>query len=116
MKVQLLVNLKVADGRVISAGTVFTDENGPLPEFILRRLRRGTAKVISNSPAPAPAAEPVKESAPATVEEKQEAEEEEKMPPVEEAKPSEDEEEKRPSEFGKPVKKLLGKKKKKISK
>ncbi len=117
MKVQLLVNLKIADGRVIPAGTIFTDENGPLPEFIIRRIRRGAAKVISqDSPSPppapkepesapepeaakpAPAPEPVPEPAPATV--------------VEEEKPKEEEKPETES-LGKQVKKLLGKKKKK---
>jgi len=116
MKVQLLVNLKVADGRIIPAGTIFSDENGPLPEFIIRRIRRGAAKVISQDPPspppapqepepvpepeaakPAPEPEPEPEPAPATV--------------VEEEKPKEEKPE--TDSLGKQVKKLLGKKKKK---
>jgi hypothetical protein len=47
MKVELLVNLKTAEKRTISAGTIYSDEEGtPIPEFILRRLRRGMARVI----------------------------------------------------------------------
>jgi hypothetical protein len=49
MKVELLVNLKIGSGRIISAGSVFTDETAPIPEFILRRLKRGTAKVLAEA-------------------------------------------------------------------
>jgi hypothetical protein len=52
MKVELLVNLKVASGSVISAGTIYTDEQGPIPEFILRRLRRGTARTLPEKAVP----------------------------------------------------------------
>jgi len=48
MKVELLVNLKVSTGKIISAGTVFSDEGGtPIPEFVMRRLQRRQAKVLS---------------------------------------------------------------------
>jgi len=53
MKVELLVNLKVASGRVLSKGTVFSDAVEPIPDFIMKRLARGMAKVIETSPAPA---------------------------------------------------------------
>lgn len=46
MKVELLVNLKVGSGRVISAGSVFSDANAPIPDFIMRRLKRGQARVL----------------------------------------------------------------------
>ena len=48
-KVELLVNLKVADGRIINAGTIFTDESGPIPDFVIRRLNRGMARILSQS-------------------------------------------------------------------
>ena len=54
MKVELLVNLKVASGAIISAGSVYDDDNGPIPEFVLRRLRRGQAKIISKKSVPQP--------------------------------------------------------------
>lgn len=50
MKVELLVNLKIASGKVISAGTVYSDEVVPIPDFIMRRLARGTAKIIDAKP------------------------------------------------------------------
>jgi hypothetical protein len=49
MKVELLINLKIGSGQIISAGTVFSDEFEPIPEFIMNRLRRGTAKVIADN-------------------------------------------------------------------
>ena len=49
MKVELLVNLKIGSGRIISAGTVFSDEVEPIPDFIMNRLRRGMAKVIADN-------------------------------------------------------------------
>ena len=56
MKVELLVNLKIASGKVISAGTIYSDENVPIPEFIMRRLERGTARVIDAKPSSIPKA------------------------------------------------------------
>jgi hypothetical protein len=62
MKVELLVNLKVNDGRIIPAGSIFSDESGPIPEFVYRRLRRGAARVISNkTPPPESVPEVIKE-------------------------------------------------------
>ena len=52
MKVELLVNLKIASGKILSRGTIFSDENGPIPEFIMKRIRRGMAKVIDTRPSP----------------------------------------------------------------
>lgn len=50
MKVELLVNLKVGTGRIISAGSVFSDEEGaPIPEFVMRRLQRRQARIIPGS-------------------------------------------------------------------
>lgn len=49
MKVELLVNLKVASGKIISRGTIFTD---PIPEFIMKRVRRGMARIIDQRPTP----------------------------------------------------------------
>ena len=59
MKVELLVNLKLGNGKVVSAGTVFSDENTPIPDFVMRRLRRKMARVIQFDPKPSPA-EPLK--------------------------------------------------------
>ena len=53
MKVELLVNLKVSTGKIISAGSVFSDEEGtPIPEFVMRRLQRRQARVIPGTPKP----------------------------------------------------------------
>jgi hypothetical protein len=54
MKVELLVSLKVGDGRIIAAGTVFSDKNTPIPEFVIRRLNRGMARIIEHDPLPPP--------------------------------------------------------------
>ena len=56
-KVELLVNLKVSDGRIINAGTIYTDEHGPIPDFVVRRLNRGMARILSQS-SPSPASKP----------------------------------------------------------
>ena len=49
MNVELLVNLKVPDGRTIPSGAMFDDEHGqPIPDFVLRRLKRGMARVIAS--------------------------------------------------------------------
>jgi hypothetical protein len=48
MKVELLVNLKVKSGQIISAGSIFSDENGPIPDFIMRRVGRKMARVLSD--------------------------------------------------------------------
>ena len=61
MKVELLVNLKMADGRIISAGTIFSDENGPIPESIMRRVARRTAKIIDYSTPPSIKKDPTAE-------------------------------------------------------
>ena len=51
MKVELLVNLKVKSGKIISAGSVFSDEEGvPIPESILRRVQRRQARVLPGIP------------------------------------------------------------------
>ena len=54
MKVELLVNLKLGDGRMISAGSVYSDKNTPIPDFIMRRLSRGMAKIVEYDPSPPP--------------------------------------------------------------
>jgi hypothetical protein len=69
MKVELLVNLKVASGRVLSKGTVFSDAVEPIPDFIMKRLARGMAKVIEVTPAPAVVKAKVISSAPLVSEE-----------------------------------------------
>ena len=51
MKVELLINLKIASGKIISAGTIFSDEVEPIPEFVMNRLGRGKARIISGTPA-----------------------------------------------------------------
>lgn len=51
MKVELLINLKLADGRIVNSGTIFSDEFVPIPASIMRRVNRGTARIVS-SPAP----------------------------------------------------------------
>ncbi len=50
MKVELLVNLKLGNGRIIPSGTIFSDKEEPIPEFVLRRLRRGMAREIKDIP------------------------------------------------------------------
>ena len=50
MKVKLLVNLKIATGRILSAGTIFSDEKEPIPEFILKRISRRQVQVIDPKP------------------------------------------------------------------
>jgi hypothetical protein len=69
MKVELLVNLKVASGRVLSKGTVFSDAVEPIPDFIMKRLARGMAKVIETTPAPVAVKAKVISSAPLVSEE-----------------------------------------------
>jgi len=49
MKVELLINLKIRSGQVVEAGTIFSDEHVPIPESIMRRVQRGTARIISSS-------------------------------------------------------------------
>lgn len=51
MKVELLINLKIRSGQVVEAGTIFSDELVPIPESIMRRVQRGTARIV-HSPAP----------------------------------------------------------------
>jgi hypothetical protein len=46
MKAELLVNLKTANGAIVKAGTIFTD---PIPEFIMKRVSKGTARIISTN-------------------------------------------------------------------
>ena len=46
MKVELLVNLKVASGKVIPRGSTFSDKTAPIPDFVMRRLQRGMARII----------------------------------------------------------------------
>jgi hypothetical protein len=50
MKVELLINLKIASGKILSVGTIFDDNDGPIPEFIMKRVRRGSAKIIDARP------------------------------------------------------------------
>ncbi len=50
MKVELLVNLKISNGKIIPAGTIYTDDKEPIPEFIFRRLKRGMAREIKDIP------------------------------------------------------------------
>jgi len=52
MKVELLVNLKIANGQIIQAGTIFSDEYGPIPASIMRRVARKTAKIVDSLPSP----------------------------------------------------------------
>ena len=59
MKVELLVNLKTASGRIVEAGTIFSDEENPIPPSILKRVTRGTARVISTTPSPVAKEKPV---------------------------------------------------------
>jgi hypothetical protein len=77
MKVELLVNLKVASGKIISAGTIFSDEKEPIPEFIVKRIRRGMARIIAQTPAPSPVpVKEVKQSVPVPVQEEKPVEQE----------------------------------------
>ena len=50
MKVKLLVNLKVARGTVISAGTIYSDVDGALPDYITDSLN--DSKIIEVLPEP----------------------------------------------------------------
>lgn len=50
MKVQLLVTLKTASGAIVPGGTLFTDEKGPIPDFVMRRVNRGQATVLDPTP------------------------------------------------------------------
>lgn len=60
MKVELLVNLKVGTGKIISAGSVYSDEEGtPIPEFVMRRLQRRQARILPGSNKPAIVAQKV---------------------------------------------------------
>jgi hypothetical protein len=61
MKVELKVNLKTAKGQIISTGTVFSDKEAPIPDFIMRRVERGQAKIIEYDPPPKASLEVVKE-------------------------------------------------------
>lgn len=46
MKVEMLVNLKIASGKVIPRGATFSDKTDPIPDFVMRRLQRGMARII----------------------------------------------------------------------
>lgn len=48
MKVRLDINLKIANGDVIPAGTVFSD---PIPDFIMNKVPK-KATIIERNPAP----------------------------------------------------------------
>jgi hypothetical protein len=51
VKAELLVNVKTASGAILVAGSVFSDEHGPLPRFILENLNNPKrVKVISTVP------------------------------------------------------------------
>jgi hypothetical protein len=52
MKVELTVNLKTAKGQIISAGSVFSDKDAPIPDFIMRRVEKRQAKIIEYNPPP----------------------------------------------------------------
>jgi hypothetical protein len=52
MKIKLNVNLKIASGKVISSGTVFDDKDGPIPDFVMRRVARNMAEIIDTRPSP----------------------------------------------------------------
>ena len=52
MKVELTVNLKTAKGQIISAGSVFSDKDAPIPDFIMRRVEKRQARIIENNPPP----------------------------------------------------------------
>lgn len=53
MQVELLVTLKVANGTFIPAHTVYSDENGQaIPDFVMRRLNRGMARIIAGPSRP----------------------------------------------------------------
>lgn len=50
MKVQLSVTLKTASGAIVPGGTIFSDEKGPIPDFVMRRVNRGQAVVLDATP------------------------------------------------------------------
>ena len=51
MRVELRITLKIASNNIIPAGTVFDTQLRPLPEFVLNRLRRKQAIILSATPA-----------------------------------------------------------------
>jgi hypothetical protein len=53
MKIMLDICLKIGSGVVIPSGRVFDDSQGPIPEFVMRRLRRKQAHIISGGSASA---------------------------------------------------------------
>lgn len=50
MRVELLVNLKVANGSIIRKGTVFDDTYSPIPGVISRKIGTNLVRIISNKP------------------------------------------------------------------
>lgn len=60
MIVELLVNLKLSDGRMIAAGSVFSDKDAPIPDFVMRRLTRRQAKILEQNKFEAPKKEETK--------------------------------------------------------
>lgn len=52
MKVKLLVNLKLDENRIEHIGTVYSDANGPFPEFVTEALANSQIfEVIDATPA-----------------------------------------------------------------
>lgn len=51
MRVELRITLKIASNNIIPAGTVFDTQLRPLPEFVLNRIRRKQAAILSATPA-----------------------------------------------------------------
>ncbi len=54
MKVELLTNLKLGDGRMIATGSVFSDKDAPIPDFIMRRLARRQARILEEKKSEVP--------------------------------------------------------------
>lgn len=48
MKVRLEVNLKTANGVILPKGSIFTDEKGPLPSIIARKVGTKMVTIIDN--------------------------------------------------------------------
>ena len=48
MKVMLMVNLKIAKGKVIPKGAIFTDEYKPFPGFIQRKIGTPLVQVLED--------------------------------------------------------------------
>jgi hypothetical protein len=49
MKVRLDVNLKIGTSKIMEKGSIFDDSVGPIPDYVMRRIARGQATIISHT-------------------------------------------------------------------